>query len=341
MKTNRFVLSVLCVLISALPVLGKKVVPLPELLKPEDLVVDQNQLFITEFPQVYIYSLEDFKLITKFGKKGEGPREFSGYVTARPHPDKPGTIVVNSGMKVSFYTRDGEFVNEMRSKAGMIGRIYKPLGENYAAYGFFREKETGYRTVDIYNPNLEKVKEVTRWIRAMQVPGSLNPLDTDMEGGEFRVFDNKIFVLLRDKGSIGVFDRNGKKRSSIDHNFERIPVTSEDIGRFNRYYETDNISREFYKNNKDLFKYPSHFPAARSMFVTDNKIYVLTNKRQGEKSEFIIFDTGGKFLEKRMVPFENANPRVPYPWTVKSGKLYQLVDNDEEEEWELHIHELN
>ena len=326
--------------IAAVSILVGEVVLLPDILNPETIVVDQDRVLITEFPHVYIYSLKDFKLIKKFGKEGEGPQEFSGYVNVQPHPDKPGYIVANSRMKVSFFTDKGEFVKEIRSKAGIFGSRYTPLGENYTAYGVAMDKDIVLRKIDIYNSNLEKVKEVARWVRAMQLPKSLKPLDTDMEGGEFRIFDKKIFLLLRDEGTIEVFDHNGKTLLKIAHKYDRVPVTADDIKRYNHFYETDNISREFYKNNKALFKYPSNFPAARSMRVTDNKIYILTNKREEGKNEFVILDTGGKFLKKIMATFKNVNLRVPYPFAISNGILYQLVEN-EDEEWELHIHELN
>ena len=328
----------LVLLITAVPILAGKVVPLPDVVKPENIVIDKDQFLITEFPHVFIYSSKDFKLIKKFGKKGEGPQEFSEYVTTQMHPDNPEYIVANTRMKVAFFTRKGEYVKEIRSKVGILGSIFKPLGKNYAAYGVGMEKDIVVRKVEIYNPKLEKIKEVTRWRRSIQLPTSLEPLDTDMEGGEFKIYDKKIFFLFRENGSIKVFDHNGKKLFSIDYKYERIPVTEDDKKRFNHFYAADRVSSAFYKRNKELFKYPSYFPAARSMRVVDNKIYILTNKRKGQESEFVILDTGGKFLKKSMVPFKNANPRVPYPFTISSGKLFQLVENDDTEEWELHIH---
>ena len=59
---------------------GEKIVKLGEINKPGNVVVDGGQILITEFPTVYVYSQKDFSFITKFGKKGDGPQEFSQYI---------------------------------------------------------------------------------------------------------------------------------------------------------------------------------------------------------------------------------------------------------------------
>jgi hypothetical protein len=38
--------------------------------------VDKNQLYITDGASVFIYSLKDYQLQKKFGKRGEAPGEF-------------------------------------------------------------------------------------------------------------------------------------------------------------------------------------------------------------------------------------------------------------------------
>lgn len=322
-------------------ILAGKVVPLPEIKKPENIIVDQNQILITEFPHVYIYSLKDFKLINKFGKAGEGPREFFRYIRIQPHLNYPDNIVVNSHMKISFFTRDGTFVKEIRSKTSSIANVYKPMGKGkYAAYGLVQENRIFYSTVELYDSNLKKIKEVIRWERPIQQGKSIDPTDYDLHGGEFRVYDGKIVVLIREKGNIEVFDEDGKKCSSVNYDYERIPITLEDKQEFHHFYQTDPRYRQSYEEVKSRFKFNNFFPCARVLTVADNKLYVLTNKRKEKKSEFVIFDLKGKFLKKIMVTFENANIREAYPFTINYGKLFQLVDNEDMEEWELHIHQI-
>ena len=315
-------------------ILAGKVIPLPDLQKPEDIIVDQNQVLITQFPLIYIYSLKDVSLTTKFGKEGQGPEEFSRYIRVRVTPDH---IVVDSNLKMSFFTREGKFVKEIRTPAVPHLNWYRPLGEKIVAtalHGMFTES---FQTVNIFDSNLKKIKEVIRWKRPLQ-PGKFNPTDRDMQGGEFNICDNKIFVLLREKGNREVLADDGKQLYSINYDYERIPFTKDDEKEFLNFYKINPETKPFFDIIKKRFDFPDYFPIARQMVITGNKIYVLTNKREGGKSEFVIFDISGKFLKKVMLPFANANAREPSPFTIHNGELLQLIDNENTEEWELHIY---
>ena len=56
-------------------VFAVKHVALAELINPDSIAVDQYQVYITEGTSIHIYDLENFKMKTKFGKRGEGPKE--------------------------------------------------------------------------------------------------------------------------------------------------------------------------------------------------------------------------------------------------------------------------
>jgi len=73
MKTKIFLVSLFIVLNISL---SARVVPLPEVVRPTSLSVDDTQLYICEHEKISIYSIKDFKLIKKYGEKGEGPQEF-------------------------------------------------------------------------------------------------------------------------------------------------------------------------------------------------------------------------------------------------------------------------
>jgi hypothetical protein len=50
--------------------LAAKTIPLPELTNPAGILVDNDQIYIIQFPNIFIYSLKDFKLKKTFGKRG-------------------------------------------------------------------------------------------------------------------------------------------------------------------------------------------------------------------------------------------------------------------------------
>jgi hypothetical protein len=64
---------------------------------------------------------------------------------------------------------------------------------------------------------------------------------------------------------------------------------------------------------------------------------VQTFKREKEKSEFYIFDLDGKLIRKVMAPIREAEFLLAYPFTIANGKIYQVTENEDTEEWELHI----
>ena len=95
---------------------GKKIAKLEELIKPDIMFMGNGRMYITEGASIFIYSLKDYKLIKKFGKEGEGPKEFKispfgAPMLVYPFEDK---IFINSNAKISYFTQDGEFIKEVR-----------------------------------------------------------------------------------------------------------------------------------------------------------------------------------------------------------------------------------
>jgi len=73
------------------------------------------------------------------------------------------------------------------------------------------------------------------------------------------------------------------------------------------------------------------------MSINENKIYILTYKQKENQSEFYILNLKGKLIKKRFLPLIEKNALEMYPYKINEGKLYQLVDNEDKEEWELLI----
>jgi hypothetical protein len=58
-----------------------------------------------------------------------------------------------------------------------------------------------------------------------------------------------------------------------------------------------------------------------------------------KKIEFFVYDAEGKELFHKYIPFAFSNAFQPFPLAIDKGKVYQVVEN-EDEEWELHISEI-
>jgi hypothetical protein len=76
------------------------------------------------------------------------------------------------------------------------------------------------------------------------------------------------------------------------------------------------------------------------MFSTGKKLYVMTWRRKNQQNEFFIFDENLKLIRKSFLPLAYRNAILPAPFAIRNNKLYQLVENEDTEEWELHISEI-
>ncbi|MEN8154787.1 MAG: 6-bladed beta-propeller [Acidobacteriota bacterium] len=320
---------------------GEKIVKMSDLNNPATIIVDGGQILIAEFPTIYVYSQKDYSFITKFGKKGDGPREFSQYTRIQKDPKNPDKIVIGSHMKMSYYTRDGKFISEKRPKTGGRGNIYKPFGDKFVSYSGYQDKEkkTVFQTVELYNSDLKKIKRVYEEPQVFQQGKKINPLRT--WGAWFRLYGKKIFITGEKDGYVLIFDKNGNSVKEIKCGLKKLKVRDTDIKRYHEYFRTDPQTKNFYENVKALLDFPSYFPIIRGMDVVDNKLYVNGYMNPEGKTEFIIYDMDWNVAGKDIfLEIPEASARDLYPYTIKDDKLYQLVDNDDEEMWELHIHEL-
>lgn len=318
---------------------ASEVVPLPDLLKPHQIAVDDNQLYITEKASVYIYSLDDFSLKKKFGRKGEGPQEFMISPTDGVIVDvQTDNILVNSLKKLSIYTKDGNFIKEIKIVTPMISGIY-PLGNQYVGAGFKEENKIFFNTINMYDANLNKGKTIYTVKGALQVGKEIDPIAAT-NSNLFVTHGDRIFITGKDN-SIHVFAGNGSKLSEIDYRYPRVSITEERKNRYINFFKMSPRFKRGWERFKHLIKFPTYFPIVRNLIAADHKLYVLTYEEEQDNRKFYIFSFDGKLIKKTMLPLPEMNALSPYPYAVKKNKLYQVVENDDAEEWELHITEIN
>jgi hypothetical protein len=309
---------------------GLQKVSLPELGNPLKIKVDDDRMVIAEKISVFIYTLNDLKLVKQFGKAGEGPGEFKNRITRLEI--QPDYILINSVGKVSYFTQDGRFIKELKLFSPDL-RL-KPFGKWFVGERMVTEKNSLYISVDIYDSGINKVGEVYRQEREIQFRGKgtkmfAHPLP-------YYVCDLKLFFVNGTDFVIDVLDKSGKKLYAITHGYQKIEVTAEDQKRVMNHLETDPEIKPYLEMVKPII-FPKTFPAIRNYYVADSRIYVLTYKMEKGKTECLIFNTNGKFLKMLFLPYRYKNPVDEYPADIKNDRLYQLVENETSEEWELHI----
>ena len=360
-KMKIFCLSILLVLLTSLVVPGEAI-SLPELKNPEKIFVDKNHIYITEFPFIYIYSLKDFSLIKKFGQRGEGPREFLLHIHLSIQPDY---LMVQSRGKVSFFSLEkaGEefpgssgnkkfsFLREYRSP--FVFREAKALDKQLviAKSNIDRESNTIFLTVNRCNHDFSDLKEIYRVKHFFQIQNG-KPVNAVYLGrGTLCGRLSPLFYTLQDKiliednhgetGTILIFNSNGEKLLSATHNYEQLEFTPKHKKEILDLFILKRKSRALrILDERKLIVYPEYFPPIRIFHAADNKIYVVPYKKKQDKSELHIFDMEGKLLKKVLVDLAEQDIFEFYPYAISGGKVYQLIDNEDTDDWELRIREI-
>ena len=313
------------------PGFANTVITLPDLVNPEKIIVDGDRFFVSEGAHVYIYNLSDFKLLKKFGKAGEGPQEFkvnplTGGLQMTITPDG---IYVSTLNKISFFTREGGFKKEIRNPA--LSTFFHPVGSNHVGLGFAQKDKMLFLTINLLNPNMKKIKEIYRQEHLFQ-QGKFNPL------GRFPsvVTYNDKFAITGIKGIL-IFNDKGEKEITVDYTFDKLKVESHHKKEVDNFYKKDPRFKQLYGIFKDIMVFPEYFSYYQVFSKTEDKFYVQTYLRKDNKAQFIVFDWKGKPVKKTFAPLTDKNVIEPYPYSIYKGKLYQLIENLDEEEWELHI----
>ncbi|MCP5048818.1 MAG: hypothetical protein GY940_16725 [bacterium] len=307
---------------------GEMVAVLDEIMKPTDsMVVHDGKLYLTEGSVVFLYSLSDYKLIKKFGRKGEGPEEFKSTPIILPRKDH---LLLNSTGKLSYFTKDGEFIKERKVGAGLTFQLL-PVKEGFIGLSFLVEKNMVYRAISCYDNDLNKGKELYR-VEFGERGGKRELLgDTFV----YQVINDCIFVVNSSEFTFDVLDHSGNKIKTITRDHKRRPYTKDDDKEIHEILKLQLGPR--YEAAKNIYIFPKdHWPSILSLLSADEKLFVPTWNIKDNKIEFFIYDAEGNELSHKYIPFAFRNAFQPFPLAIDKGKLYQVIEN-EDEEWELHI----
>lgn len=322
----RILIIPICLLF-ALSLFGERLTTFPQLSKPELIKVGENLICINEGAVVYLYDLNDFKLIKKFGREGEGPGEFSSNLIINILKEK---IMIESRGKLSFYSSKGDLIKEMRRLPQY--RNLKILGDRYVASSGILSKEVYHNIAIILDADFNELKTFYQdEARYHQQKQKTHHASTWI----FDVSEKKCFIVGSHDFKIDVFNKNGDSLFTISPKYEKVKISQEDIDAwFNRIKKRLGVDR--YYLAKQIVRWPEFFPAIRDLLVDNGLVYVMTYGRKQEKSEFFIFNLEGKLVKRTWLPLKDYDGVAFFPYSLKNDYLYQLIDNEEEEVWELH-----
>jgi hypothetical protein len=310
---------------------AKKVATIDEIMKFPIVLVSGNRVFLKDKFTFHAYSLPDFKYIKKFGKEGSGPGEFKAYASSEIFPDK---LVVTSAGKVVLFSLDGNLIEEIRLKK--LHREIYPVGKNFVA----SIPHKTAKSIAIYNRGFKPVKTIYEGGMGNFVyyDGSRKKRDMQVikDFVDYRVYNGQIFIGDSSKGFfVTVYDSSGKKQYEIDKKYEKIKVSPE-----YKEFKMKKIRQERrYNFWKTIFNYvfPEYLPAFRDFYVKGGIMYFITPLNL-KNDKVVVTDLKGKTLKTCIVPHGFYDNRViSY---IDGDKLYYVVENDDEEAWELHVEDL-
>ena len=317
-----------------------------DILKPETIQVYDDEIFIIEGASIYIYSLEDFQLKKKFGKEGEGPREFklsalglTGHLICLSV--LPDSIVVSSENRISYFSREAKFLWEKRIPPPMVVD-FAPLAKGYIGRSYKTDGNTPFFSVDLYNSEGKNIKEVCKHEIPHYKEGNTVLWKLESKMPEFKTYKDFIFVAGTEEFVIDVYDANGKKLREIKRQYQKRKINRQDRDEIIKIWKQDfpPIRRQW-EVFKKMIKIQEAFPAFRTFDIFDDKIYVQTCKVENGRTEFFIFGVDGTFIKQTPLALAYRNLLNHFPYTIAKDKLYQLVENEETENWELVITQIN
>ena len=334
MRKKIFLLLLMPMLLFICQALAGAAVSLPRLSNPKQLLLDNEHIYIVDFPTVFVYSLKDFSLIREFGKQGEGPKEFKQYITVFFQDIEPHHLVISSVGKISFYSRNGTYIKEVKIPFG--GWTFQPLGNKFMGHTLGGTAKEGYKALNIYDSNLNKIKEIYR--KEFFFDESIKKRTLFASNYRYWTHKNKIYVVAKNDFIIEIFDSNGKPLQPIHRKqYKRVKCTEQHKKNVLDFFKQNPRIKAIFERFKNQIQFPDYFPAIRDIVIDEGKIFVLTYNRKDGKNEFFIFDMDGKLLQKKFLPIQTLNGVSPYPYYIKNGRLYQLVENEDTEQWELQI----
>ncbi len=199
---------------------------------------------------------------------------------------------------------------------------------------FYGSGRKTFNVLSIYNSKFKKIKEV---YREEEPIGEFRfPL---VRGVESVVYNNDIFVLYwQPPLHMDRFDKRGQLKYSIKiDNIERKKVSPDDIEGI-RTWAKLRFKEDYERIFKKKMKFTKYWPAVKTFFIDREVIYILSLATKNGKILWYLYDLKGNLIKKKYLPFVDQDDYLGMlPTTVNNYRLYQVVENEENEEWELHV----
>jgi len=338
-RANLLILLFLCSqLLSTSYTTAKKLTAFYDLYESPFIIVDKENFYIWDraLLKICIYSKKNYRKITEFGKRGEGPGEFVSINKVFLLSDY---ICVSSFPKLCFFNKKGKLIKQIKGPSNAGSFI--PFGKNFVGT-IFPSPDSNSKEANIlfclFDSSLQKKRDIfsTKIHKAAWQGKKKMNVSWVRDCIKALTSKNKLIIGTTHKGLyFEVFDKKGDKLYIINRRYDERKINDNEKRMILDEAKTMWGERRW-NNYKMRFNpvFPDFYPAYQNFTIDNNMIYIFLFPMQ-DTIEVIILDISGNFVGKKEIPKIKYNIIKWGRFDVWDGKLYYLNDNIEEEKWEL------
>ena len=328
---------------------------LPEVLKPDSILVKGDTLYIIEGDICRMYSISQRKYLKSFCKSGEGPGELKTVpgLSAGISETTDGEILIEGVNKILFYTGNGDFITE-KKKGGRFFKTNK-AGDNFITLGMTIDKKSGrsFLTLSVFSKDFRFIREIFR----QEMKDNDKDIEMVIKTIRYSIRNDRIYLVGNESTNpIIVFDEEGKELYRFNLDIEVKKVDTEfKTEEFRRLKNDDFISMMIKREGgwenfrkKMNFIFPGSLPAVQEITTAHNRVHLLTYDRDGKKEKFVITDLKGNVIKTIFLPVALKSSflakmlgRENKFYAFSSDKYYYLFEDEESEIFKIYTIDLN
>jgi len=317
---------------------AKKLASLPEVQIPTRIMVYKGRLLVADHKiRLHMYIMKDFsyKLLAT---RGQGPQEILSPPDFVAYGDNFYIYSLGKGM---FFSLDGTLKDEFKIDFSINKAL--PIGKNYVVSDLSPSAKDG-TTADQVSINeyssqngFQFKKMIYYRVRKFGKNRSKNdyPLIKPFFG--FFIEDEKVFIGNTEMGGLfEIYDSQGKEVRRFHIDLKPVKISNQ----FKKEYLEMAEQIPSFSIVKSMYNtyFPEYFPAYYRFAVGNQKIYILTYNKKNKDREVLITNYYGKILKQSYVPWiENF---VHTNFSIEDDKFYYIKENEDTEEWELHVEDI-
>jgi hypothetical protein len=323
---------VLGFLFLANPVVGELFSKMPEVIYPFFLTIAEGRIYIVEHSSTaHIYTIDSNEVtyVKTFGREGQGPGEFGFMYRIRVLEDH---LDVSGRHKLARFSLDGEYMDEVKVAVGMFkGGIWQ-IGENYLVRDLQFSPKGTTQIIRLYDRDFKLIREIGTHLEAMR----FEKINLVSEVFLPRVADDQIFVITSGKDSIvSVYDRIGVLQEEIHLPLEPIKLTTPLKEAIIKPLREHPELKQRWKMFEERLYFPKKTPGLDYFDIVDGQFIARTYKYHQNSVEIVVFDRHGQEMQRKFLP-HTGRLSNGILFCFYQGRYYYLVENVEEEIWELH-----